>query len=175
MKSSATTGVQLRPTYRPYRTATHMKILVLSLIFFTSLIATGCSRSAAETHHDHKRDVRPAASYKAGHGIQLTPVGAAAIELKAADVTTREIGGAAAAPAIPAEALLRTIKGDFVYVSNGDWFLRTPVTVGAFDGKWYEIKDGLYEGDRIVVNGTRAIWLAELQAVNGGVGCADDN
>ena len=68
---------------------------------------------------------------------------------------------------------MRTIKGDFVYVANGDWFLRTPVVIGATDASHVEIKDGLYEGDAIVVKGVRGLSLAEIQALNGGVGCAD--
>ena len=45
--------------------------------------------------------------------------------------------------------------------------------LGAADATHIEIKDGLYEGDTIVVKGTRALSLAEIQALNGGVGCAD--
>jgi hypothetical protein len=84
-----------------------------------------------------------------------------------------EFAGAAGAAAIPTDALLRTIKGDFVYVANGDWFLRTPVIPGPTNATHVAIKEGLYEGDRIVARGVRALWLAEIQAVNGGVACAD--
>jgi hypothetical protein len=78
---------------------------------------------------------------------------------------------------LPTAAVLRTVKGDFVYVANGPWFLRTPVTLGAADSpsapNSFALKEGLYEGDTIVTHGVRALWLAELQATNGGVGCAD--
>ena len=36
-----------------------------------------------------------------------------------------------------------------------------------------EVGDGLLEGDEIAVAGAQGLWLAELQAVKGGVGCAD--
>lgn len=136
-------------------------------------VAAGCSRSVARMESD--RAITPAAVYKAGRGIQLSAVASEAIQMKSADVASRDVGDAKGVAAIPAGALLRTIKGDFIYVANGGWFLRTPVTVGAFDGSWYEVKEGLYEGDTVVTHGARAIWLAELQAVNGGVGCADHN
>jgi hypothetical protein len=47
------------------------------------------------------------------------------------------------------------------------------VVIGATDASHIEIKDGLYEGDTIVVKGVRGLSLAEIQALNGGVGCAD--
>jgi len=66
---------------------------------------------------------------------------------------------------------LRTVRGEFVFVANGGWYLRTPVQTGAAAGGWVEIRDGLYEGDTVVAQGSRALWLAEIQAVNGGVSC----
>jgi len=139
----------------------------LALLALVALPA--CSRSDAHEHehtgHDHAHEhVEAAATYKAGFGVQLSPEAARFVDLAVGDVEAR---------GIPASALLRTIKGDFVFVANGDWFLRTPVTLGVRDGDWIEVRDGLYEGDRVVVRGVRALWLAELQAVNGGVGCAD--
>jgi hypothetical protein len=74
---------------------------------------------------------------------------------------------------IPADALLRTVRGDFVFVENGGWFLLTPVTAGAMDAARVAITDGLYEGDVVVTRGVRQLALAEIQALNGGVGCAD--
>lgn len=155
-------------------THTPMKYLLTLISLISVLVATGgCSRSVARM--ESNREVTPAAVFKPGRGIQLSTLASEAIQMKSADVASRDVADAKAVAAIPAGALLRTIKGDFVYVANGGWFLRTPVTVGAFDGSWYEVKEGLYEGDTLVTHGARAIWLAELQAVNGGVGCADDN
>lgn len=152
-----------------------MKFLLL--IFGGALFATvftGCNRSAAETGGAHA-DAAQAAHYKAGHGLQLSPAAARFIGLATSEVGTQEIGAAGTVTVVPAAALLRTVKGDFVYVANGDWYLRTPVQLGAGDGTWFVVNGGLYEGDRVVTQGSSALWLAELSATNGGVGCADDH
>ncbi len=148
-----------------------MKTLLLLSALLAAAAASGCNRSVAETGQPHKHT--PAATYKEGHGLKLSERGAQFVALKTADVGARTIGSATSVAAIPAEALLRTVKGDFVYVANGEWFLRTQVKLGAADRGWLEVSEGLYEGDRIVVGGTKALWLAEVQAVNGGVGCVD--
>ncbi len=150
-----------------------MKTLLVSFLAAISAVSfTGCARSSAETATVNV-EVKPAAHYKAGHGLQLTPTASKFIGLATGEVASRDVRQSKGVAAVPADALLRTVKGDFVYVANGEWFLRTPVKIGASDGAWHEVKDGLYEGDSIVTRGTYALWLAELQAVNGGVGCAD--
>lgn len=150
-----------------------MKTPLLSVLAMISLAGfSGCTRSSAETTGAND-EVNPAAHYKAGHGLQLTPTASRFIGLATGEVAARDVSQAKSVAAVPADSLLRTVKGDFVYVANGEWFLRTPVTIGASDGAWFEVKEGLYEGDHIVTRGTYALWLAELQAVNGGVGCAD--
>ncbi len=149
-----------------------MKTLLPFLIVSASLVLSGCGASHAEPAQT--KAPAPAAIYKAGNGLQLTPGAREMIGLKTADVAEREIGTAGRRAAIPASALIRTVKGDFVYVANGPWLLRTPVALGAGDAAWFHVADGLYEGDTVVAQGARGLWLAELQAVNGGVGCADD-
>jgi multidrug efflux pump subunit AcrA (membrane-fusion protein) len=149
-----------------------MKPLPLSLAAVLLMAGlNGCNRSAAETGEAHVNAAQ-AAHYKAGHGLQLTPAAARFIGLDTAEVGTQEIG-TGSVTAVPAAALLRTVKGDFVFVANGDWYLRTPVQIGAARGDWLEVTGGLYEGDTIVTQGANALWLAELSATNGGVGCAD--
>lgn len=149
-----------------------MKTLLIAFVATSLVVFSGCARSSAETV-SVTPEAKPAAHYKAGHGLQLTPVASQFIGLKTGEVGSRDVGETKAVPAVPTAALLRTVKGDFVYVSNGGWLLRTQVKVGATDGTWFEVKDGLYEGDSIVTHGTKALWMAELQAINGGVGCAD--
>ncbi len=145
-------------------------LLVICLLSVLSFALTGCGESHASVTAPEPVH---AAIYKAGHGVQLTKTASAFVGLETGEVASRAFAGAAEVTAIPADALLRTIKGDFVYVANGDWFLRTPVVIGATDASHVEIKDGLYEGDAIVVKGVRGLSLAEIQALNGGVGCAD--
>ena len=152
-----------------------MKKIRLLLVAATGAAAflSGCNRSAAQSSLAAAPEPAPAASYKAGHGLQLSPAASAFIGLQTAGVGARDIGSAKGVPAIAADSLLRTARGDFVFVANGGWLLRTPVTVGATDGVWFAVKDGLYEGDTVVTHGVRALWLAEIQAVNGGVACTD--
>lgn len=145
--------------------------LTLILLTMLSLAASGCGESRAS--QKSQPEPAPAATFKAGRGLQLTPVARNFIGLGTAEVGTHDFAEEKGATAIPAHALLRTVKGDFVYVANGDSFLRTPVTLGATTASHVAIKEGLYEGDTIVVRGVRGLWLAEIQAVNGGVGCAD--
>jgi hypothetical protein len=146
--------------------------LPLFSLLLVALVSSGCGESRAEKAAV-RAEPKHAATYKAGHGLQLTPVAASLIELASAEVGTRDFAEAKGAAAIPAAALVRTVKGDFVYVVNGDWFLRTPVKLAGGDGSHFAVEEGLYEGDKIVTRGARELWLAELQAINGGVGCAD--
>ena len=157
---------------------------------FTSLVYLGLNRAQREgtvTIRDKSGDIvipsedvfltndaaeaTPAVLFKAGRGLQLGATAAQFIGLATAEVAARDLPGAAGAPAIPEAALLRTVRGEFVFVANGGWYLRTPVQSGATAGGWVEIRDGLYEGDTVVAQGARALWLAEIQAVNGGVSC----
>jgi hypothetical protein len=73
-----------------------------------------------------------------------------------------------AVPVISQTALLRTSEGAFVYVVNGDAYLRTAVTVGADADGWIEITDGLLPGDQVVTNAVQTLWLIELRATKGG-------
>jgi hypothetical protein len=74
---------------------------------------------------------------------------------------------------IPAGALLATIRGDFVYVVNGDHYLRWPVRTGRRCDRHVEVVAGLFAGDRVVTAGLDFLWLVELQASNGGAACTD--
>jgi len=76
-------------------------------------------------------------------------------------------------PAIPATAFVDSVKGPFVYIANGNSYLRTPIRIGAQQNGVVEVLDGLFEGDVIVAHGSSGLWMVELQAVNAGKGCAD--
>lgn len=76
-----------------------------------------------------------------------------------------------AVTAIPKGALLTTAEGTFVYAKNDEFYLRTPVKVGATSGDHIEITDGLYTGDEIVTTPVMSLWLAELQILRGGKAC----
>lgn len=147
--------------------------LILFFLFVGSVavVQSGCGESRASL--SPSVPVTPASTYKAGLGLQLSEAARSFIGLRTGEVTAHRFAESGEASAIPVSALLRTIKGDFVYVVNGDAFLRTAVITGAADASHLEIKGGLYDGDAVVTHGVRALSLAEIQALNGGVGCAD--
>ena len=148
-----------------------LHILRLLPIAILVVFGSGCSDSqaAADTAHAHEHE-ETACRYKEGRGVQLTAAARDFAKLTTAEVAPRgEVW-----TAVPHDAVLPTANGPVVYVANGDWFLRTPVKLGVrLDDDHVEIAEGLYEGDVVAVGGLRVLALAEIQAVNGGVGCAD--
>jgi hypothetical protein len=87
-------------------------------------------------------------------------------------VTARFVVGATnPVTAVPAAALLRTLQGDFVYVVNGNHFIRASVKVGRMNGEHAEVLDGLYVGDQVVLHPVMTLWMTELHHVNGGDAC----
>ena len=74
---------------------------------------------------------------------------------------------------IPKDALLTTAEGHFAYVVNGDSLFRTKIEVGGKEGEVVEVTEGLYFGDRVVLQPIMPLWMAELQAIRGGKACAD--
>lgn len=143
-------------------------LLTLSLLLTATAFTTGCSDTSAATTASEEEVT--ACIYKAGHGVQLNADAQAFAGLSTTEVAPR----GAAWTTVPRAAVLSTALGPVVYVANGEWFLRTPVELGpAVDEDYIEVAGGLYEGDRVAVGGLRVLALAEIQAVNGGVGCAD--
>lgn len=69
---------------------------------------------------------------------------------------------------VPRSALLDSAAGLFVYVVNGEFYLHTPVKVGARSADFIEITDGLYAGDSVVATPVEQLWLAELRLTKGG-------
>lgn len=139
-----------------------ISLKTFTLLFVSAsafMLAPGCNRSSAEIA---KSEPAAAAEFKVGHGLKLTPTSSEFIGLATAEFSGR----------LPSEARLRTVQGDFVYVANGDWLLRTPVVLGSSDGASFGVKEGLYEGDRVVVVGVRALWMAELHFLRAGQACA---
>lgn len=110
-------------------------------------------------------------SYRAGRGITLSAKAITALALEMAEV--QNAAASSAYPAIPESSVLETIRGDFVYTLNGSAFLRVPVKLGARANGMVVVEDGLFEGDQVVKSGSYDLWMIELQAVNGGRGCAD--
>ena len=146
----------------------YSRIAALAGILAGGVLA-GCSRAPADT----RNTAETAATYKAGYGIRLNEQAAAFAGIELGEAESRDLPGVMGATVVPQSALLRTVRGAFVYVENGEWLLRSPVRTGVEASGHIEVIEGLYEGDRIATSGVKALWLAEISAVNGGVGCAD--
>lgn len=71
-------------------------------------------------------------------------------------------------PTVPRSALLDNAGGLFVYVVNGEFYLRTAIKVGARSADFIEITDGLYAGDSVVATPVEQLWLIELRLTKGG-------
>lgn len=69
---------------------------------------------------------------------------------------------------VPSAAVIDGATGEFVYVANGDAFLRTPVQIGRRTSDRVEITEGLFEGDKVVASSGTQLWLAELRLTKGG-------
>jgi len=72
---------------------------------------------------------------------------------------------------IPRGALLQCSDGYSVYTVSGEHLVRTPVKIGNASGDLVEVKDGLYEGDKVVLQPVMSLWMTELAAVKGGQAC----
>lgn len=66
------------------------------------------------------------------------------------------VGKSEQALVIPYEALSTDIDGDFVYVVNKENLIeRKDITIGIYSDEYYEIIDGIEEGDRVITNVTK--------------------
>lgn len=129
-------------------------------------VLVGCGKSAPG--EGLAQPALKAAEFKKGQGLVLTPEAAEFIGLRSAEVQAK-----GAAVRTPRSAVVETSEGKHVFVRNGQRWLRTAVQLGAVSDGFVEVTDGLLEGDVIAVAGGNYLWLAELQAIKGGVGCAD--
>lgn len=69
---------------------------------------------------------------------------------------------------VPRSAILDAATGTFVYVVNGENYLRASVKINAYSGDFVEITEGLYAGDVVVTTPVNQLWLAELRLTKGG-------
>lgn len=130
------------------------------------LALAGCGRPVETTASP---DAAPkAAEFKKGQGVLLSTEAAEFIGLRQAAVALKGDH-----TVVPRTALLETSEGWSVYVLNGTRWLRTPVKLVGTVAESTEVTNGLLEGDEVAVSGAQGLWLAELQAIKGGVGCAD--
>jgi RND family efflux transporter MFP subunit len=77
--------------------------------------------------------------------------------------------------AVPLQAILSEGAEQFVFVENGDTYVRQSVVLGLKDDRYVEIREGLFPGDRIVVRGgyeLNAVRTVAAQQGQGGDGHA---
>jgi hypothetical protein len=72
---------------------------------------------------------------------------------------------------IPRAALLQCSDGHSVYTVSGDHLVRTPIKIGSSTAEFVEVTDGLYAGDKVVLQSVMSLWMTELAAVKGGQAC----
>lgn len=69
---------------------------------------------------------------------------------------------------VPQAAVLRSVEGAFVYVANGDAYLRREIKTGAETEEGVEVVEGLRDGEAVVVRAVETLRLIELRATKGG-------
>ena len=137
-------------------------------LILVAVVLIGCDKAgSAQVAEGHAHPPK-AAEFKKGQGLLLTPDAAEFIGLRKAEAQAK-----ADRVLVPVDALLRNSEGAFVFVQNGQRWLRTEVKPGVESDGSIQVADGLLEGDVIAIAGVGGLWLAELQAIKGGVGCAD--
>jgi hypothetical protein len=72
---------------------------------------------------------------------------------------------------VPRAALLQCSDGYSVYTVSGEHLVRTPIKIGNASAELVEVKDGLYMGDKVVLQPVMSLWMTELAAVKGGQAC----
>jgi RND family efflux transporter MFP subunit len=80
---------------------------------------------------------------------------------------------AAEALVVPLNAVLTEGAEQFVFVENGDMYVRQSLVLGLRDDRYVEVLDGLFPGDRIVVRGGYELNTARLAATQPGAGGHD--
>ena len=137
---------------------------VFLMVAAAMLVACGKSVSVG----DSSSPAPKAAEFKKGQGLLLTAEASQFIGLRSAEVQAKD-----GIVRIPLSAVVDTSEGKSVFVRNGSRWLRTSVKIGVASDEVVEVADGLLEGDLVAVSGGWYLWIAELQAIKGGVGCAD--
>jgi RND family efflux transporter MFP subunit len=78
------------------------------------------------------------------------------------------VGNSSKVLAVPMKAILKSGGETFVFVESGEHYLRQNVVAGVSDDRYVEIKEGLFEGDRVVTQGNYELMSSIF--IKGGVG-----
>ena len=79
------------------------------------------------------------------------------------------VGSNPEAIAVPTDAVIEDGPDKFVFVENGDFYQKVDVVTGLSDDLYVEIRDGLYPGDVIVINGNHQLLAVSLRPQAPGV------
>lgn len=74
------------------------------------------------------------------------------------------------AVAVPIRAILEEGAERFVFVQNGEEFIRQTVVLGVRDDRYVEVKEGLMPGDQVVIRGNQQLMLAQMSGGSTGGG-----
>ncbi|MFY9269403.1 MAG: efflux RND transporter periplasmic adaptor subunit [Candidatus Manganitrophaceae bacterium] len=74
------------------------------------------------------------------------------------------------AVAVPIRAILEEGAERFVFVQNGEEFIRQTVVLGVRDDRYVEVKEGLMPGDQVVTRGNQQLMLAQMSGGSTGGG-----
>jgi RND family efflux transporter MFP subunit len=74
---------------------------------------------------------------------------------------------------VPLDAVLTEGAEQFVFVENGDTYIRQSLVLGLRDDRYVEVREGLFPGDRIVVRGGYELNTARLATAQPGAGGHD--
>ena len=69
---------------------------------------------------------------------------------------------------VPLDAVLTDGADQFVFVENGDTYVRQSLVLGLKDDRYVEVREGLFPGDRIVVRGGHALNAVRLAGTQQG-------
>lgn len=142
----------------------------IKLLLTFILLVAGCggNEDNKTAEHGHSDEEIFGGRFKEGKGVELSEVTRKSLGLETTEVTDGKNGSL-----VPDTSILETADGKFVYVENGVHFIRTPIKTGNSSNGSVEVVDGLYAGDVVVSRPVDFLWYIELQAIRGGVACAD--
>jgi RND family efflux transporter MFP subunit len=131
---------------------------------YPEAVFTGTVRTLGRTVDPDKRTVHV--------WIEVTNPGGRLLPEMFADVTlVTQV--ATEALVVPLDAVITEGAEQFVFVENGDTYVRQSLMLGLRDDRYVEVREGLFPGDRIVVRGGYELNAARMAATQPGAGGHD--
>ena len=136
----------------------------------------GCNSDGELSSNEQTENSETVSLYQKNRGLLLpeevrASLGVTLIDVEAKSLSEQTNASSAVPLVVPESALIQGVQEDFVYVENGEHFVRTPVVVGTRRDGWLEITEGLLPGDKVVAKAAHDLWMIELLALRGGSPC----